>query len=59
MEQTIVDSVQLGGTVDPDLSIIGLFLSADPIVKTVIFGLIIASIWTWAIIFDKIIRIRR
>ena len=27
MEQTIVDSVQLGGSVDTDLSIIGLFLA--------------------------------
>ena len=35
MEQTIVDSVQLGGSVDTDLSIIGLFLAADPVVKAV------------------------
>lgn len=59
MEQSIVDSVQLGGSVDTDLSIIGLFLSADPIVKTVIVGLMVASLWTWTIIFDKVFRIRR
>ena len=59
MEQTIVDSIQLGGSVELDLSIIGLFLSADPIVKTVIVGLMIASLWSWSIIFDKVLRIRR
>jgi biopolymer transport protein TolQ len=59
MEQSIVDSVQLGGSVSTDLSIIGLFLSADPIVKVVIIGLIFASVWTWAIIIDKVIKIRR
>ena len=51
MEQTIVDSVQLGGSVDTDLSIVGLFLAADPVVKVVMLGLIIVSIFTWAIIF--------
>ena len=58
MEQTIVDSVQLGGSVDTDLSIIGLFLAADPVVKVVMLGLIIVSIFTWAIIFDKILKLR-
>ena len=59
MEQSIVDSVQLAGSVDLDLSIIGLFLSADPIVKAVIIGLMLASAWSWAIIIDKVMRIRR
>jgi len=58
MEQTIVDSVQLGGSVDADLSIIGLFLAADPIVKAVMVGLLIVSLCTWAIIFDKIFKLR-
>ena len=58
MEQTIVDSVQLGGSVDTDLSIVGLFLAADPVVKAVMLGLIIVSIVTWAIIFDKILKLR-
>jgi biopolymer transport protein TolQ len=42
-----------------DLSVWGLFLQADWIVKSVMIFLILASIWSWAIIFDKIIRIRR
>ena len=58
MEQTIVDSVQLGGSLDTDLSIVGLFLAADPVVKVVMLGLIIVSIFTWAIIFDKILKLR-
>jgi biopolymer transport protein TolQ len=59
MEQSIVDSVQLAGSANTDLSIIGLFLAADLVVKTVIIGLILASVWTWAIIIDKILRLRR
>jgi biopolymer transport protein TolQ len=41
-----------------DLSVWALFLQADWIVKAVIFMLLIASIWSWAIIFDKAIRLR-
>ena len=42
-----------------DLTLFGLFLAADPVVKFVIFILLAASIWCWAIIFDKIARLRR
>jgi biopolymer transport protein TolQ len=42
-----------------DLSVWALFLQADWIVKAVMIFLLMASIWSWAIIFDKIIRIRR
>ena len=41
------------------MSIIGLFLQADYIVKAVMILLIFASFWCWAIIFDKVIRLRR
>ena len=37
-----------------DFSLINLFLKADIIVKTVIISLIACSIYSWAIIFDKI-----
>ena len=57
MEQAIVDSVQLGGTVDKDLSIMGLFLAADPVVKAVMLGLIVVSIFSWTVIFDKILTL--
>ena len=58
MEQTIVDSVQLSGSSELDLSIIGLFMSADPIVQAVMVGLVIVSVCTWAIILDKVLKLR-
>lgn len=41
-----------------DLSIWGLFLAADLVVKTVMLMLIVSSIWSWAIIFEKLRSIR-
>lgn len=41
-----------------DYSLWGLFLRADPVVKAVMLGLFAASIWTWAIIFEKWVRFR-
>ncbi|MEQ8813149.1 MAG: protein TolQ [Thalassobaculum sp.] len=40
------------------LSIWDLFLAADPIVKGVMFMLLIASVICWAIIFDKTFKVR-
>ena len=42
----------------PDLSIIGLIVGADIVVKIVLIILAIASIWSWAIIIDKSILLR-
>ena len=42
-----------------DLSVVSLFLQADTIVKLVMILLLLASFWTWAIIFDKALRLRR
>ena len=42
----------------PDLSILGLFFQADPFVKGVMFLLIFASIWCWAIIINKYTLLR-
>jgi len=36
-----------------NFSLLGLFLSADWIVKIVMLGLLAASVWCWAIIIDK------
>jgi biopolymer transport protein TolQ len=47
------------GPASHDLSIVGLFMQADWIVKVVMIMLIISSIWSWAIIIDKSIRLRR
>jgi biopolymer transport protein TolQ len=54
-----IDSVSLGGTIAHDLSIISLFMQADLIVKIVLFLLLAASFWSWAVIFDKVMRLRR
>ncbi|MBS7545229.1 protein TolQ [Ancylobacter oerskovii] len=42
-----------------DLSLIGLFLQAHFIVKLVMAGLVLASVWVWAIIIDKTILFGR
>jgi biopolymer transport protein TolQ len=57
MENEAVQVVGAAGA--HDLSVWGLFLQADIVVKLVMLLLIAASIWTWAIIFDKVIRLRR
>ena len=49
-----VDGAALAGSVSHDLSIIGLFLNADLIGKLVILMLVFASVWCWAIIFEKL-----
>jgi biopolymer transport protein TolQ len=42
-----------------DMSPVALFLQADIVVKAVIVGLLLASIWTWAIIVAHALRLRR
>jgi len=47
---------------DGELSLVSLFLQAHIVVKVVIVGLLVASVWTWAIIVDKTLlysRVRR
>ena len=41
------------------MSPLNLFLQADAVVKAVMLGLLLASIWTWAIIFTHSIRLRK
>ena len=51
---TPIQATQLAGTVSQfDFSVWGLFLQADIIVKSVMGVLVAASVWSWAIIFDK------
>ncbi|MDC0631979.1 protein TolQ [Candidatus Pelagibacter sp.] len=49
-----ISSQAVGLASSADFSLINLFLKADIIVKTVIISLIVCSIYSWAIIFDKI-----
>ena len=49
-----VDAVNLGGSAaGHDLSMLGLFMQADIVVKIVMLMLIGASIWSWLVIFEK------
>jgi len=41
------------------MSPLNLFMQADIVVKLVMVGLLLASIWTWAIIFTHAIRLKR
>ncbi len=60
MENQIVDAITLGGSVgEADFSMLSLFLRADLIVKSVIIMLLLASLWCWAIIIEKVFGIRR
>ena len=60
MENQTVDALNLAGSVGAvDLSLWGMFLKADLIVKTVIIVLFLSSIWCWAIIVEKQFRFRR
>ena len=59
MQPSAVDTAPLVGSMAHDLSIVGLFLESDVIVKLVMLLLLVASFWSWAVIFDKAIRLRR
>ena len=48
-----VDAVDLGGSASADLGMMTLFLHADIVVKIVILILVIASVWSWLVIFEK------
>jgi biopolymer transport protein TolQ len=41
------------------MSFLDLFWGAEPVIKLVMLGLVIASIWSWAIIIQKTYKLRR
>ena len=51
--ETEIATQAVGLTSSTDFSLINLFLRADIVVKSVIIILILASIYSWALIFDK------
>ncbi len=59
MENQSVETLTLDGSVTTDLSVWSLFVEADLVVQVVLVILIIASFWSWAIIFEKALRMRR
>ena len=58
MEQNAQAVIDAATQYTNDLSIWGLFLSADPVVKAVMVLLILASIWCWAILFEMTMKMR-
>ena len=60
MQGNAVEALQLGGAmIDTDMSMWALFIRADVVVKLVMAVLLLASVWCWAIIFEKWLRLRR
>ena len=53
-----LETTQLPGTVSHTLSILDLVGQSDIIVKLVLLILVAASFWSWAVIFDKAMRLR-
>ncbi len=60
MDGNAVEAAQMAGVVAAtDFSVWALFLKADIIVKAVMIFLFVASIWCWAIIVEKTLRLRK
>ncbi|OSQ38756.1 protein TolQ [Thalassospira mesophila] len=60
MENQVVDAVSIGQSVmGQDMSMWGLFLQAGLVVKVIMIGLLMASVWVWAIVFEKMFRLRK
>jgi biopolymer transport protein TolQ len=53
-----VEATNLAAT-GGEISLVGLFIQADIVVKLVMLGLIGASIWVWAVVFEKWSSLRR
>jgi biopolymer transport protein TolQ len=60
-ERPAIEAATLGGTTAAigDMSLWGMFTRADIIVKAVMLILLLASFWSWAIIFEKVMQLRR
>src|SRR5690606_11883950 len=60
MVDRAVEATNVAGSVAPlDLSIWGLIGQADMVVKLVMLALLLSSLWSWAIIFDKFSSFRK
>jgi biopolymer transport protein TolQ len=59
MPEDAVTEVLLGAPEVAELSLMALFMQAHIVVKAVIVGLLLASVWTWAIIVNKVVLYSR
>ncbi|MEO1695596.1 MAG: protein TolQ, partial [Pseudomonadota bacterium] len=55
----VIESVLAGGHGGSSMSFVALFLEAHIVVKIVMIGLVLASVWSWAIIVEKLFAFRR
>lgn len=56
---TPADITEIALAAPSDISLLGLFLEAHIVVKVVMLGLLLASVWSWAIMVDKTILYSR
>ena len=54
-----ITSQAIGLASNTDFSLLQLFIRADIVVKTVLLLLVVASVYSWAIIFEKIKLFRK
>jgi biopolymer transport protein TolQ len=54
-----METEALAAAVHSDVSMWGLFMQAGWIVKLVMIGLLGASVWTWAMVVDKLVSYNR
>ncbi len=60
MDANIINAVSVtGGVIATDFSVWALFMRADIVIKLVMILRFVASIWSWTIIIDKWLRVRR
>ncbi len=59
MEPSVLNTTPMLGAEARDLTLFGLIMAADVVVKAVMLLLVLASVWSWAIIFEKVVRLRR
>jgi biopolymer transport protein TolQ len=59
MDETAITALPLAGDQSIGFGIWSLIADADPVVKTVLLLLALASLWSWTIIFDKALRYAR
>jgi biopolymer transport protein TolQ len=58
-EDGVTQAILAAPEISSDLSLISLFLQAHIVVKVVMIGLMLASVWSWAIIVDKTLLFSR
>jgi biopolymer transport protein TolQ len=59
MEENAITALRLAGDESVGFGLWSLVTQADPVVKVVLAHLVLASIWSWTVIFDKGFRLAR